>query len=483
MRKKVLFAVLISIVLAVACIRNAAAQVVYYGCLASDGSLQVSINKPIACTSGTPVQWNQTPATNVYNACIDNSSGAVRLAVNQAPNPACVTGSETSTSWAQALQGITWKNAWDSTVSYNPTDAVSYSGASYVSMTANTNKQPDTSTSDWTILAQAGATGQTGPAGAAGAQGPQGPAGPQGQQGAAGAQGPIGPTGAAGPKGDTGAAGAQGPQGPAGPQGQQGAAGAQGPIGPTGAAGPKGDTGAAGAQGPQGPAGLKGDTGAAGAQGPIGPIGPAGAIGAIGAAGPQGVIGPTGATGAIGATGATGPQGVAGPIGPAGATGATGPAGAMQVYDANGQYLGYLLSISSYTEYQDYQPLGTGYKWDIFVPGLNKIVPIVQESGQVANSVYDLLFTNTDCSGRMYSWNTSTVFQRIVNGVTHYYCGAGTYGMEGYGSVVKSQDCDGTCVPISTRWASVPLYWAIEINAANIPFTLPVALPMHIVAQ
>jgi hypothetical protein len=56
----------------------------------------------------------------------------------------------------------------------------------------------------------------------------------------------------------------------------------------------------------------------------------------------------------------------------------------MKVFDASGQFLGYLLAITSYTQYQNYQPLGTGYKWDIYVPGLQKIVPIVQDSGQVA---------------------------------------------------------------------------------------------------
>jgi len=169
--------------------------------------------------------------------------------------------------------------------------------------------------------------------------------------------------------------------------------------------------------------------------------------------------------------------------GTTGTQGPQGPPGAMQVFDANGQFLGYLLSISSYTEYENYQPLGTGYKWDIYVPGLNKVVPIVQQSGQVATSFYDLLFYNNDCTGPMYSWNTSTVFQLTDGGVNHYYCGSGSSETMGYGSALQSQEVDGTCEQITSLWRQVPVFLAVEIPAANIPFTLPVALPMSLVGQ
>ncbi len=380
----------------------------------------------------------------------------------------------TGTQGPQGPAGLTWLNAWSSTASYQPTNAVSFSGSSYVCIAANTNKEPDISPANWQLLAQVGA------------QGPQGVIGPTG---------PIGPTGATGPIGPTGATGPIGPQGP---------------TGLTGQAGPQGVQGATGAQGLQGPAGLtwRNAWSSAASYQPTDAVSFSGSsyvciaantnkepdispanwqlLAQIGAQGPQGVIGltgpqgPQGAQGVIGLTGPQGPQGATGAQGPQGTAGLP---GAMQVFDANGQFLGYLLSITSYTEYENFQPLGTGYKWDIYVPGLNKIVPIVQQSGQVATSFYDLLFYNNDCTGPMYSMNTSTVFQLTNGGVNHYYCGQGSGVMLGYGTEVKAEEVDGTCEQITSAWRPIPVYLAVEIPAASIPFILPVALPMSLVAQ
>ena len=314
----------------------------------------------------------------------------------------------------QGPAGLTWANAWSNSVLYQPTDAVSYNGSSYISLTANnTGLEPDKNSSNWMLLAQAGAPG---------AQGSIGPAGLQGPTGQTGAQGPIGLTGPIGPQGPIGPTGATGAQGVTGPTGPKGATGAIGPLGNTGATGPQGLTGPAGAQGPQGI---------------------------------QGVQGPKGATGAP---------------------------GSMQVYDANGQFLGYLMDINSYVEYENYQPLGTGYKWDIYVPGLNKIVGIIQQTGQIATSFYDLLYYNNDCTGPMYSWNTSSLFEVTVSGVNHYYTGGGASIVRSYGTGIKSQNVDNTCQQISTPWLSVSVYPTVEVPAAEIPFTLPVALPMKLVA-
>ncbi|MFL5415612.1 MAG: LamG-like jellyroll fold domain-containing protein, partial [Myxococcales bacterium] len=105
-------------------------------------------------------------------------------------------------------------------------EAVVFAGSSYIAVRANTASPPPSS--DWTLLASAGAVGAQGAQGPQGPEGPQGLAGPQGVQGPQGLQGPIGLMGA------TGAAGAQGPQGPAGPAGATGATGPQGPAGPAG---------------------------------------------------------------------------------------------------------------------------------------------------------------------------------------------------------------------------------------------------------
>lgn len=117
---------------------------------------------------------------------------------------------------------------------------------------------------------------------------------------------------AQGAKGETGATGAQGIQGP------QGIVGPPGIPGPQGIPGPVGDTGPQGIPGPKGDIGAAGPQGIPGAQGPIGPPGPAG---------PQGIPGPVGAIG---------PQGIQGPAGTSG----------IQVYDANNQNLGTLLSFT-----------------------------------------------------------------------------------------------------------------------------------------
>ncbi len=94
-------------------------------------------------------------------------------------------------------------------------------------------------------------------------------------------------------------------------------------------------TGATGAVGPQGPAGPKGETGAAGATGPAGEKGETGATGATGL---QGVAG------TAGAKGDTGPKGDTGATGPAGSSGSGG--GVAVVLDANGNVVGYPLSVS-----------------------------------------------------------------------------------------------------------------------------------------
>src|SRR5579871_2994674 len=124
---------------------------------------------------------------------------------------------------AAGLQGppVTFQGTWQQASSYNMGDAVFYNGSSYISLVANNQgNEPDTSTTQWAVLAQQGATGAAGPQGAqglTGAMGPQGPAGPQGVPGPAGAAGPAGPMGSPGPQGSAGPAGPQGAVGPQGP--------------------------------------------------------------------------------------------------------------------------------------------------------------------------------------------------------------------------------------------------------------------------
>jgi hypothetical protein len=233
---------------------------------------------------------------------------------------------------------------WSSSATYQVGQVVfcaacSTSGSSYVALATNTNQDPPTQSSVWSLIAQAGATG------------------PQGIIGLQGATGATGPTGAIGATGATGATGSQG---------VAGATGATGAIGPAGATGAIGATGVTGAIGATGSQGVIGATGATGVTGPIGATGATGATGIIGATGIayQGAysagisyklndvvtsagnayiaiysggtfsgIAPPNATYwsllvAQGATGATGAAGV-GSTGPTGATGATGANGTV----------------------------------------------------------------------------------------------------------------------------------------------------------
>jgi hypothetical protein len=253
----------------------------------------------------------------------------------------------------QGVPGLVWEDAWRNSTTYAIGAAVSFGNSSFISLVSNNvGNQPNTSPSDWSLLASQGAAGATGPQGPKGATGTQGPQGPQGTTGSEGPQGnpgtngntvwngtttPVATTGVNGdfyldtathclygPK----AAGAW-PTSCVSVVGPQGAAGAQGPQGVTGAQGPKGATGA------QGNAGTNGNTVWNGATAPPSATGVNGDFYLDTAThclyGPKAsgawptacvsVVGPTGATGA------QGPQGVTGSQGPQGSTGSQGPQG------------------------------------------------------------------------------------------------------------------------------------------------------------
>ncbi len=145
-----------------------------------------------------------------------------------------------STTNATGSPGLVFLNAYNASVSYVPTDVVTYLGSSYVALTAIKGVPPTgsaNSATSWAVLAQAGTNGAQG---ISGIQGVPGLTGPQGAPGVAGLRG---------------SAGVPGTQGVVGPAGSAGATGATGPVGPVGPIGPPGPTGPTGATGPTGPAG------------------------------------------------------------------------------------------------------------------------------------------------------------------------------------------------------------------------------------
>jgi collagen type VII alpha len=92
--------------------------------------------------------------------------------------------------------GLLWQGVWSSATNYAVNDAVSYAGASYLSVAVgNVGQRPDLYPSAWAVLAQAGPTGAAGATGATGAAGVAGPQGATGSIGATGAKGAAGAVG------------------------------------------------------------------------------------------------------------------------------------------------------------------------------------------------------------------------------------------------------------------------------------------------
>jgi hypothetical protein len=201
-------------------------------------------------------------------------------------------------------------------------------------------------------------------------------------------------------------------------------------------AGPKGDKGDKGDLGPQGPEGV---------QGPTGPIGPQGPQGIQGYQGPQGIPGPqgpVGATGPQGPQGTTGPQGIPGP-----------PGGGVQVFDANGQYLG----------------ISDGFP-QIIVPSLSRSVILNINSGQVG-SEFDLMFETANCTGSAYFW--ANMAYEIVSHSGKPY--GGEKAIPEPRTISSYLNSAGSCVT-QAPYGPFAAVRAIEIT---LPFSTPVALPLE----
>jgi hypothetical protein len=116
----------------------------------------------------SPTQWAVLAAQGIQGA-----TGATGVA-----GPAGPVGA-TGATGATGAQGapVSFRGGWLVGQSYVVGDAVSYGGASYISLVANVGREPDSSPTQWAVLAQAGTAGVAGVAGAAGPQGPAGAVG------------------------------------------------------------------------------------------------------------------------------------------------------------------------------------------------------------------------------------------------------------------------------------------------------------------
>jgi hypothetical protein len=63
--------------------------------------------------------------------------------------------------------GVNYRGAWASSVVYQPNDAASFGGTTYLAKTGSSALEPDLFPAVWAVLAQAGGAGPTGPAGVA----------------------------------------------------------------------------------------------------------------------------------------------------------------------------------------------------------------------------------------------------------------------------------------------------------------------------
>jgi hypothetical protein len=236
--------------------------------------------------------------------------------------------------------------------------------------------------------------------------------------------------------GPEGPQGIQGPQGPQGPKGDKGDTGPQGPIGLTGIQGPQG------VQGPQGPKGDKGDQGPQGIQGLKGDTGDQG---------PQGVQGLKGDTGDQGLQGIQGPQGLPG-------------IGTVKVFDSNNQSLGIMLGYQSNSYFLEHYVV-------IYISSLAKMVGISSSSGDIADDTI-LFFTDSTCGGTPYA-EPRAAYSVIKHGSNYY---AGDY------VAPSSVQINSVNVPgegcYSTDPELIPLV-PVQTIVPDLPFTLPVALPLR----
>lgn len=268
--------------------------------------------------------------------------------------------------------------------------------------------------------------------------------------------------------------GPQGPQGEIGPQGEtglQGPIGSQGPQGEQGLRGDKGDTGATGPQGERGLTGEKGDKGDTGAIGPPGEIGPEGSPGEPGKDGIDGLhCWDLDANGecdleedknddnVCDATDCQGPPGI----------------GAIQVFDANDQYLGIRLTGGS-----------------VFLPNIKKIISIERDGNCNTGYFDDIWYKTIDCSGIGYTDIARTNYVR--DAVLEWegnspYGPSRYYGFDGvkfhppnvfYSWRNKNGNYE-TCTPIPNGAAQGEIYVQIlEIPEDDIYIDFPVEFPLR----
>jgi hypothetical protein len=120
----------------------------------------------------------------------------------------------------------------------------------------------------------------------------------------------------------------------------------------------------------------------------------------------------------------------------------------------------------------------------IFIPALNKSTLISKSDGSILKASLNYCYPTADCSGDAYhctgtseivdvllqGTTTDDKYQVLLSGMTRFVATSG-------------RADDGTCTHNENPNGNLPAYQIIEIPKEEIPFTLPVALPLRYVAR
>jgi hypothetical protein len=165
-----------------------------------------------------------------------------------------------------------------------------------------------------------------------------------------------------------------------------------------------------------------------------------------------------------GAPGDKGDKGVKGDQGPPGT-------GAVKLFDANDQFLGYFLGI--------YSDKGGRPYYQIFIPS-TKLTTLISGDDIVSTGGH-LYYDSTDCSGKAYLLDNSFFgfVKRTASDPRKYIILTEN---EPEHVPASFWDIDGSCQPFSPpsdRFDSSSWHEFILIPEANIPFHLPLAVPLR----
>ena len=218
----------------------------------------------------------------------------------------------------------------------------------------------------------------------------------------------------------------------------------------------KGDKGNEGAVGPQGIQGPVGDTGPQGVPGPVGDTGPQGIPGPVGATGLQGIPGPVGATG---------PQGMQGPAGSSG----------VQVYDANNQNLGMLLSFTE-----------PGNYFTVFNSSISLPITISKDNGELYKdkNLYGIYINTSTCSGNP-SYGRPGVAGLLLANPHSLSASTFPYISYGYPKINLTPDrwsetrLDGNSYCTANGGPVENVYPIKYYTAAEVPLTFPITFPLR----